>query len=79
MTNTVSVVLPFPFYLFTCSFLPGGKKAAPPTIGRTCAFDAKIYKIVDGVIDVSACGGGDKKSFKLFYFCSALQTLLVEK
>jgi len=29
MTNTVSVVLPFPFLLFTCFFLPEAKKAAP--------------------------------------------------
>ncbi len=38
-------------------------KAAPPIIERTCAFDAKIYKIVDAVFDVSACCGGNKKIF----------------
>ena len=69
------------FCLFTFTFLlafwPGAKKR-PPIIGRTCAFDAKIYKNVDAVFPVSDCGGGNKKSFKLFYFCSALPTLLVE-
>jgi hypothetical protein len=41
-------------------------------------FDAKIYKNVDGYFDVSACEKGNKKIFKLFYFCSALPSLLVE-
>jgi len=59
------------------SFLPGAKKQ-PPIIGATCAFDAKIYKNVDGVFDVSACVEGNKKNFKLFYFCFQLSSLLVE-
>jgi len=54
------------------------KKAAPPIIGRVCAFDAKIYKNVDEIFDVSACEEGNKKIFKLFYFCSALPSLLVD-
>ena len=50
----------------------------PPIIGATCAFDAKIYKNVDGIFDVSACEEGNKKNFKLFYFCFQLPSLLVE-
>ena len=56
-----------------------GQKKRPPIIGATCAFDAKIYKNVDGVFDVSACGGGDKKIFKNCDFCFQLPALLVEK
>jgi hypothetical protein len=48
--------------------LPEAKKSAPPIIERTCAFDAKIYKNVDGFFDVSACGGGNKKKFKFPIF-----------
>jgi hypothetical protein len=55
-----------------------GRKGSSPTIGRVCAFDAKIYKIVDGVFDVSACVEGNKKNFKPFYFCFQLSSLLVE-
>jgi hypothetical protein len=55
-----------------------GRKGSPPTIGRVCAFDAKIYKNVDWIFDVSACEEGNKKIFRLFYFCSALPSLLVE-
>ena len=52
--NDNYLFLPFPFYLFTC--LPaGGRKGAPPIIGATCAFDAKIYKNVDAVLAVSPC------------------------
>jgi hypothetical protein len=40
-------------------------------------FDAKIYKNVGGIFDVSACWEGNKKIFKLFYFCPALPSLLV--
>ena len=53
-------------------------KRRPPIIGAICAFDAKIYKIVGGVFDVSACGEGNKKNFKNCDFCSALPSLLVE-
>ena len=53
-------------------------KSSASIIGATCAFDAKIYKIVDGIFNVSSCGGVNKKNFKLFYFCSALPSLLVE-
>jgi hypothetical protein len=66
--------LPFPFLL---AFSPEAKKP-PPIIERVCAFDAKIYKIVGGIFDVSACWEGDKKIFKLFYFCSALPAHLVD-
>jgi hypothetical protein len=46
----------FAFYIliFNFAFLPEAKKR-PPIIGRVCAFDAKIYKNVDGIFDVSAC------------------------
>jgi hypothetical protein len=57
----------------------GGKKRLPPIIERTCVFDAKIYKNVDGIFNVSACWEGNKKYFKLFYFCFQLQAVLVEK
>jgi len=58
--------------------LSGEAERLPPIIGRTCAFDAKIYKNVDGFLAVSACGKGNKKIFQLFYFCSALPSHLVE-
>jgi len=44
----------FPF-TFLLAFRPGAKKARPPIIGATCAFDAKIYKNVDAVLAVSPC------------------------
>ena len=75
MTNTVSVVLPFTFLL--AAFRRGQKKQ-PPIIGATCAFDAKIYKIVDGIFDVSAYGRWNKKIFKLFYFWFQLPAHLVD-
>ena len=69
--------LPFAFYLFTC--LSGRRpKRRPPIIGRTCAFDAKIYKNVDTIFDVSPCVVWNKKIFKFFYFCFQLPSLLVE-
>jgi hypothetical protein len=40
-------------------------------------FDAKIYKIVGGGFDVSACGEGNKKNFKNCDFCFQLPSLLV--
>jgi hypothetical protein len=52
MTNVVSVVLTFAFLL---SFFAGRQKSSAPIIERTCAFDAKIYKIVGGLFAVSAC------------------------
>jgi hypothetical protein len=64
-----------PFYLL---FLPEAKKSSASIIGATCGFDAKIYKIVGGIFNVSACGTGDKKLFKNSDFCSALPSLLVE-
>jgi hypothetical protein len=63
---------------FDLSLSAGGRKGSPPIIGRTCGFDAKIYKNVGGIFAVSACCGRNKKIFKLFYFCSALPSLLVE-
>jgi hypothetical protein len=50
-----------------------------PIIERTCAFDAKIYKIVGGFFAVSACMSRAKKIFQISDFCSALPSLLVEK
>ena len=55
----------------------GGKKQQPPIIGATCAFDAKIYKIVGGIFNVSACGKGNKKKFKNSDFCFQLPSLLI--
>jgi hypothetical protein len=66
----------FPFYLFISVFRPGAERRAP-IIGRTCTFDAKIYKIVDRLFNVSCCGKRSKKNFKIFNFCSALPSLLV--
>jgi hypothetical protein len=57
--------------------LPETKKAAP-IIGATCAFDAKIYKNVGGIFDVTSCRVWNKKNFKIFDFCSALPSLLVD-
>ena len=60
------------FYLFTFTFLltfsAGGRKARPPTIERTCAFDAKIYKIVDAIFAVSLFVVWDKKYLNFFIF-----------
>jgi len=67
-------LFPFTFYL---PFRPEAEKA-PPTIGRTCAFDAKIYKNVDTVFAVSPCAEWNKKLFKLFHFYFQLPALLVE-
>ena len=43
------------------TYLPEGKKTTPPIIGAICAFDAKIYKIVDGVFAVNPCPASNKK------------------
>ena len=51
---------------------------SPSIIGATCAFDAKIYKIVDSFLAVSSCSARIKKKFQLFYFCFQLPSLLVE-
>ena len=65
-------------FQFSIVFWPGAERRAP-IIGRVCAFDAKIYKNVDVIFNVSACEEGNKKFFNLFYFCSALPSLLIEK
>jgi hypothetical protein len=39
------------------------KKQRPPTIRAACAFDAKIYKIVDDIFNVSPCLVWNKKNF----------------
>jgi len=59
-------------------FYAGGQKSSASIIGATCAFDAKIYKIVGGVFDVNACRGRGKKIFKNSDFCFQLPSLLVE-
>jgi hypothetical protein len=51
---------------------------SPPTIGATCAFDAKIYKIVDGVFVISTCPDSNKNFFQISDFCFQLPSLLVE-
>ena len=53
-------------------------KRRPPILGRTCAFDAKIYKNVDAIFIVSLCLVWNKKIFKLLYFYFQLPSLLVE-
>ena len=47
-------------FQFSIAFRPEAKKP-PPIIGRTCAFDAKIYKIVGDVFAVSVCVVWNKK------------------
>ena len=51
----------FAFYLFI--FFPGQKKQ-PSIIGRVFAFDAKIYKNVGGIFNVSSCQEWNKKIFQ---------------
>jgi hypothetical protein len=51
----------------------------PPIIERTCVFDAKIYKNVEGVFTVSLCIAGNKKNFQISDFYFQLPSLLVEK
>jgi hypothetical protein len=70
--------LGFRYYL-GFPFFGRAAKHAPPIIGATCGFDAKIYKIVGGIFAVSACGEGNKKNFKKSDFCFQLPSLLVEK
>ena len=69
----------FSFFLLPF-YLPFGRrpKRRPPIIERTCAFDAKIYKIVDAFLAVSPCVAWSKNLFKLFYFYFQLPTLLVD-
>ena len=64
--------------VFGC-FLPEAKKQRLPIIGRTCVFDAKIYKNVDTIFAVSAYIIWNKKFFKISNFCFQLPSLLVEK
>jgi len=68
----------FAFFLFTCFFSSEAKKQRLYIIGATCAFDAKIYKNIGGIFDVSACGEGNKKLFQFFNFSFQLPSLLVE-
>jgi len=55
-----------------------GRITSPPIIGATCAFDAKIYKNVDGFFSVSPCLVWDKKLFQISDFSFQLPALLVE-
>jgi hypothetical protein len=43
------------FFLLTSSFHSLAKRG-PSTIGATCVFHAKIYKIVGGIIAINSCG-----------------------
>jgi len=52
--------------------------SSPSIIGATCAFDAKIYKIVDSNFAVSSCLVLNKKNFQISDFCFQLPSLLVE-
>ena len=71
------VVLPFYFLPFYLPFGPEAEKA-PPIIGATCAFDAKIYKNIDGVFAVSLYIAGNKKIIRISDFYFQLPTVLVE-
>jgi hypothetical protein len=66
------------FTFLASSYLPPGEKNSPPIIGATCAFDAKIYKIVDNVFGVSPCVEWNKKFFQFSDFSFQLPSLLVE-
>ena len=55
-----------------------GRKNSPPIIGATCAFDAKIYKIVDSFFVVSLFLVRYKNFFQLFDFSFQLPSLLIE-
>jgi hypothetical protein len=68
----------FARFVFLLAAFGRRPKSSASIIGATCAFDAKIYKIVDGNFNVSSCGKWNKKIFKLFYFCFQLPSLLVE-
>jgi len=70
----------FPFFLlpFSLPFRPEDEKKAPPIIGATCGFDAKIYKIVDSFFSVSPCLTRDKNFFQISDFCFQLQADLVD-
>ena len=65
----------FAFLLIFCR----GQKKSPPIIGATCGFDAKIYKNVGGVFDVSSGRTRNKKNFQISDFCFQLPAHLVEK
>jgi hypothetical protein len=65
------------FQFSIAAFRPGGRKGAPPIIGWVCVFDAKFYKIVGGIFDVTCCWIRNKKNFKIFDFCSALPSFLI--
>jgi hypothetical protein len=52
--------------------------SSPPIIGATCAFDAKIYKIVDSVFAVNPCPKSNKKYYQILNFSFQLPSLLVE-
>ena len=66
------------FYILVFGSFCRGLKSSAPIIERICTFDAKIYKIVDAIFSVSLCAAGNKKIFKLFYFCFQLPLDLVE-
>jgi hypothetical protein len=81
LRSVVRAVREPPLRLFTFLLAPFGlrRKSSASIIGRVCAFDAKIYKNVGGVFDVSSGRTGNKKNFQISDFCSALPSLLVEK
>jgi len=58
--------------------LAGGRKRRASIIGATCAFDAKIYKIVDTIIAVSSYVVWNKKFFDFLDFSFQLPSLLVD-
>jgi hypothetical protein len=55
-----------------------GRKSSPPIIGATCAFDAKIYKIVDSLFAVSLCMVWNKNFFQFSDFSFQLPSLLID-
>jgi hypothetical protein len=50
----------------------------PSTIGATCTFDAKKYKIVDAIFAASLCVVWNKKFFQISGFSFQLPSLLVD-
>jgi len=78
MFNTGCLELSLFSFAFLLAFFCRRQKKPPPIIGATCRFDVKIYKIVDGVFDVSLCFTRNKKNLKNFDFCFQLPPDLID-
>jgi hypothetical protein len=64
--------------IFNLGHFQPGAEGAPPIIGATCAFDAKFYKIVDGIFSVNAYWEGNKKFLQISDFIFQLPALLID-